>query len=118
MLVFCSSDDREQKFAASGTRIRIEKVSAFVARRSPGHAADPSSPGTTGDHQRNDRRRGNGKLDGPRGTAIDKVFLYYAPKILAGTGSIPFAAGAGFHHVNEAAQVKMPISTVSATTSP
>jgi diaminohydroxyphosphoribosylaminopyrimidine deaminase/5-amino-6-(5-phosphoribosylamino)uracil reductase len=38
--------------------------------------------------------------------AVDKVFLYYAPKILAGTGSIPFAAGAGFHHMNHAAQVK------------
>ncbi len=37
---------------------------------------------------------------------VDKVFLFYAPKILAGTGSIPFAAGAGFHHLNQAAQVK------------
>ena len=26
---------------------------------------------------------------------VDKVFLYYAPKILAGSGSIPFATGAG-----------------------
>lgn len=39
------------------------------------------------------------------GTA-DKVFLYYAPKILAGTGSVPFAAGAGFRKMNEAAHVK------------
>jgi diaminohydroxyphosphoribosylaminopyrimidine deaminase/5-amino-6-(5-phosphoribosylamino)uracil reductase len=38
--------------------------------------------------------------------AVDKVFLYYAPKILAGTGSIPFAAGTGFHHMSQAAQVK------------
>ncbi len=37
---------------------------------------------------------------------VDKVFLYYAPKILAGTGSIPFAAGVGFRHMNQAAQVK------------
>ncbi len=37
---------------------------------------------------------------------VDKVFLYYAPKILAGTGSIPFAAGTGFLHMNHAAQVK------------
>jgi diaminohydroxyphosphoribosylaminopyrimidine deaminase/5-amino-6-(5-phosphoribosylamino)uracil reductase len=37
---------------------------------------------------------------------VDKVFLYYAPKILAGTGSIPFAAGAGFPGMSEAAQVK------------
>ncbi len=38
--------------------------------------------------------------------AVDKVFLYYAPKILAGSGSIPFAAGTGFRHLSQAAQVK------------
>ena len=37
---------------------------------------------------------------------VDKVFLYYAPKILAGTGSVPFAAGAGFRRMSEAAVVK------------
>jgi diaminohydroxyphosphoribosylaminopyrimidine deaminase/5-amino-6-(5-phosphoribosylamino)uracil reductase len=37
---------------------------------------------------------------------VDKVFLYYAPKILAGTGSVPFAAGPGFRRMSEAAQVR------------
>jgi diaminohydroxyphosphoribosylaminopyrimidine deaminase/5-amino-6-(5-phosphoribosylamino)uracil reductase len=37
---------------------------------------------------------------------VDKVFLYYAPKILAGTGSVPFAAGYGFRRMSEAAHVK------------
>lgn len=37
---------------------------------------------------------------------VDKVFLYYAPKILAGSGSIPFAAGPGFLQMSQAAQVK------------
>jgi diaminohydroxyphosphoribosylaminopyrimidine deaminase/5-amino-6-(5-phosphoribosylamino)uracil reductase len=37
---------------------------------------------------------------------VDKVFLYYAPKILAGTGSIPFAAGSGFGRMSDAAYVK------------
>ena len=37
---------------------------------------------------------------------VDAVFLYYAPKILAGSGSVPFAAGSGFHQLSEAAQVK------------
>jgi diaminohydroxyphosphoribosylaminopyrimidine deaminase/5-amino-6-(5-phosphoribosylamino)uracil reductase len=37
---------------------------------------------------------------------VDKVFLYYAPKILAGSGSVPFAGGEGFRHLSEAAQVK------------
>ena len=36
---------------------------------------------------------------------VDKVFLYYAPKILAGTGSVPFAGGTGFRKVSEAAVV-------------
>jgi diaminohydroxyphosphoribosylaminopyrimidine deaminase / 5-amino-6-(5-phosphoribosylamino)uracil reductase len=37
---------------------------------------------------------------------VDKVFLYYAPKILAGSGSVPFAGGQGFRRLEEAAQVK------------
>ena len=37
---------------------------------------------------------------------VDKVFFYYAPKILGGMGAVPFSAGAGFGHLGEAAQVK------------
>lgn len=37
---------------------------------------------------------------------VDKVFFFYAPKILAGTGSIPFALGAGYQRMSEAAYVK------------
>ena len=36
----------------------------------------------------------------------DKVFFYYAPKILAGTGSVPFAAGPGFRRISEAAHLR------------
>src|SRR5439155_2928674 len=36
---------------------------------------------------------------------VDKIFLYYAPKILAGGGSVPFATGSGFHQLSEATQV-------------
>src|SRR5271165_2576439 len=37
---------------------------------------------------------------------VDKIFFYYAPKILAGTGSIPFALGAGYRRISEAAYVQ------------
>jgi diaminohydroxyphosphoribosylaminopyrimidine deaminase / 5-amino-6-(5-phosphoribosylamino)uracil reductase len=37
---------------------------------------------------------------------VDKVFLYYAPKILAGMGAVPFAAGAGFRGISDAAYVR------------
>jgi diaminohydroxyphosphoribosylaminopyrimidine deaminase/5-amino-6-(5-phosphoribosylamino)uracil reductase len=36
----------------------------------------------------------------------DKVFFYYSPRILAGTGSVPFAAGPGFRKMTEAAHLK------------
>jgi diaminohydroxyphosphoribosylaminopyrimidine deaminase / 5-amino-6-(5-phosphoribosylamino)uracil reductase len=37
---------------------------------------------------------------------VDKVFFYYAPRILAGTASVPFAGGAGFARIADAAYVK------------
>lgn len=37
---------------------------------------------------------------------VDKVFLYYAPRILAGTHSVPFAGGAGFARISDAAYVR------------
>jgi diaminohydroxyphosphoribosylaminopyrimidine deaminase/5-amino-6-(5-phosphoribosylamino)uracil reductase len=37
---------------------------------------------------------------------VDKIFFYYAPKILSGTGSIPFALGAGYRRISEAASVQ------------
>ena len=37
---------------------------------------------------------------------VDKVFLYYAPKLLAGTTSVPFAAGPGFKSIADAVNVR------------
>jgi diaminohydroxyphosphoribosylaminopyrimidine deaminase/5-amino-6-(5-phosphoribosylamino)uracil reductase len=37
---------------------------------------------------------------------VDKVFLYYAPRILGCAGSIPFATGAGFLRMNVAPQIR------------
>jgi len=37
---------------------------------------------------------------------VDKIFLYYAPKILGADGSIPFAAGKGSSNLEAAPQVK------------
>jgi diaminohydroxyphosphoribosylaminopyrimidine deaminase/5-amino-6-(5-phosphoribosylamino)uracil reductase len=37
---------------------------------------------------------------------VDKVFFYYAPKILGGIGSTPMAGGAGFASIGDAACVK------------
>jgi len=37
---------------------------------------------------------------------VDKVFLYYAPRILGGTTAVPFAGGPGFATINNAPRVK------------
>jgi len=37
--------------------------------------------------------------------AVDKVFLYYAPKVLASSGSVPFATGSGFSSTATCPQV-------------
>jgi len=37
---------------------------------------------------------------------VDKIFLYYAPTILGGAGSIPFVSGAGFGRMSEGARVR------------
>lgn len=42
-----------------------------------------------------------------RSGVADKVFLYYAPKILGGRGAVPFATGKGFDRIADALQVKI-----------
>ncbi|HXM64064.1 MAG TPA: bifunctional diaminohydroxyphosphoribosylaminopyrimidine deaminase/5-amino-6-(5-phosphoribosylamino)uracil reductase RibD [Terriglobales bacterium] len=37
---------------------------------------------------------------------VDKIFFYYAPRILGGTTAVPFASGAGFATFGDAAHVK------------
>jgi diaminohydroxyphosphoribosylaminopyrimidine deaminase/5-amino-6-(5-phosphoribosylamino)uracil reductase len=37
---------------------------------------------------------------------VDKVFLFYAPRIMGGEGAVPFAGGEGFRDMGEAAHVQ------------
>jgi diaminohydroxyphosphoribosylaminopyrimidine deaminase / 5-amino-6-(5-phosphoribosylamino)uracil reductase len=106
VLVFCASADPQKKSQLEKLGVRIEQIPAF------GSDGRPDLPAIL-------RRLGELEVTSVMieggatvnwtalaANVVDKVFLYYAPKILAGTGSIPFAAGAGFGHMNQAAQVK------------
>jgi diaminohydroxyphosphoribosylaminopyrimidine deaminase/5-amino-6-(5-phosphoribosylamino)uracil reductase len=106
VLVFCASADEEKKAALEASGVRVERVEAFAAD------GRPDLPALL-------RRLGQLEITSVMveggatvnwaalaSNVVDKVFLYYAPKILAGTGSIPFAAGPGFRHMSQAAQVK------------
>ena len=107
VLIFCSFAEEKKKRALEKRGIRVEQVSL--------------GPATDGrpDLLRIAKRLGEleitslliegGALVNWAALAsgvVDKVFLYYAPKILAGTGSVPFAGGLGFRRLSEAAQVK------------
>ena len=106
VLVFCSTADEKKKEQLEAQGVQVE------------HIADTMSDGRP-DMPAIFRRLGELEITSVMieggatvnwtalaSAVVDKVFLYYAPKILAGTGSIPFAAGAGFPGMSEAAQVK------------
>ena len=106
VLVFCSSATERKKAQLEQLGVRVEILPAT------GPDSRPDLPAVL-------RRLGQLEItclmiEGGatvNGTAlaagvVDKVFLYYAPKILGGAGSIPFAAGAGFEDARHAAQVK------------
>jgi diaminohydroxyphosphoribosylaminopyrimidine deaminase / 5-amino-6-(5-phosphoribosylamino)uracil reductase len=106
VLVFCSAAEEGKKAQLEAMGIRIEKFPAVMP---------DGRPDLTGILRRLGQLEITSVMIEGGATvnwtalaenAVDKVFLFYAPKILAGSGSIPFAAGAGFHHMNSAAQVK------------
>ena len=106
VLVFCSSADEQKKAQLEELGVRIETIPAV-------------EPDGRSDLPAILRRLGQLEIisvlieggatvnwTALASNVVDKVFLFYAPKILAGSGSIPFAAGAGFLHMSQAAQVK------------
>jgi diaminohydroxyphosphoribosylaminopyrimidine deaminase/5-amino-6-(5-phosphoribosylamino)uracil reductase len=106
VLVFCATADDQKKAALERLGVRIEKVAAFEA---DGRPDLPAILRRLGELEITSVMVEGGATVNWTALAtdvVDKVFLYYAPKILAGTGSIPFAAGTGFRHMNQAAQVK------------
>ena len=107
VLVFCSSADEQKKSELEKLGVRIEQIPATIEPDSR-----PDLPAIL-------RRLGQLEITSLMieggatvnwaalaANVVDKVFLYYAPKILAGMGSVPFAAGPGFRHMSQAAHVK------------
>ena len=106
VLVFCSFAEEKRKQQLQSKGIQVEQVAS-------------SGPDGRPDLQAICRRLAEREITSvmieggamvnwaalASGTA-DKVFFYYSPKILAGTGSVPFAAGAGFRKMSEAAHLK------------
>jgi diaminohydroxyphosphoribosylaminopyrimidine deaminase/5-amino-6-(5-phosphoribosylamino)uracil reductase len=106
VLVFCSSAVEQKKSQLEALGIRIETVPAVEPDGRPDLLAILRRLGELEITSVMIEGGATVNWTALAANIVDKVFLYYAPKILAGSGSIPFAAGAGFRHMSQAAQVK------------
>lgn len=105
VLVFCGSADERKQAELEQCGVRVERVAAFERNGRPDLPAILRRLGELEITSVMIEGGATVNWTALAANAVDKVFLYYAPKILAGSGSIPFAAGAGFPHMSEAAQV-------------
>lgn len=106
VLVFCGSADAQKQEQLEALGVRVEKVQAFEPNGRPDLPALLRRQGELEITSLMIEGGATVNWAALAANVVDKVFLYYAPKILAGTGSIPFAAGTGFQHMSHAAQVK------------
>jgi diaminohydroxyphosphoribosylaminopyrimidine deaminase/5-amino-6-(5-phosphoribosylamino)uracil reductase len=106
VLVFCSFAEEKKRRALESRGVRVEQVALGSKDGRPDLAEVVKRLGA--DDICSLLIEGGAMVNWASLAAgiVDKVFFYYAPKILAGTGSVPFAAGAGFRKISEAAQVK------------
>lgn len=106
VLVFCSFAEEKKKRALEACGIQVEQVALGSPDGRPDLASITQRLGQL--EIMSVLIEGGAQLNWTALAAgvVDKVFLYYAPKILAGTGSVPFASGEGFKKINEAALVR------------
>jgi diaminohydroxyphosphoribosylaminopyrimidine deaminase/5-amino-6-(5-phosphoribosylamino)uracil reductase len=105
VLVFCSSAAKDRKSALEARGVRVEEVPAAGSDGHPDLRAilrrlgqlEITSVMIEGGASVNAAALASG--------VVDKVFLYYAPKIL-GAGSVPFARNAGPWQLGEALRIR------------
>ena len=105
VLVFCSSSREKKKPELEAHGIRVEQLAPASDGRPDIHAIlrrlaqlEITSVMIEGGSAVNASALASG--------VVDKVFLYYAPKIMGAGGSIPFAAGGGRDQMNQPLRIK------------
>jgi len=106
VLVLCSFAEEKRKRELQNQGIRVEQVPVGVGDGRPDMKGIARCLGSM--EITSLLIEGGAMINGAALASgiVDKVFLYYAPKILAGTGSVPFATGVGFERMSDAAHVK------------
>jgi diaminohydroxyphosphoribosylaminopyrimidine deaminase/5-amino-6-(5-phosphoribosylamino)uracil reductase len=106
VLVFCSFAEEKKKRALEERGIRVEQVQLGAGDGRPDLLAVVNRLGQL---EITSLLIEGGALVNWTALAagiVDKIFLYYAPRILAGMGSVPFAGGRGFDKMADAAHVR------------
>jgi diaminohydroxyphosphoribosylaminopyrimidine deaminase/5-amino-6-(5-phosphoribosylamino)uracil reductase len=106
VLVLCSFAEEKRKRELQDQGIRVEQVQVGVGDGRPDMKGIAQRLGTM--EITSLLVEGGAMINGAALASgiVDKVFLYYAPKILGGMGSVPFATGVGFDRMSDAAHVK------------
>src|SRR5580692_5496927 len=106
VLVLCSFAEEKKKKQLLKLSIRVEKL---PAANSAGHPDMAAVLRFLGEMEITSLMIEGGAMVNAAALSagiVDKIFLYYAPRILGGTASVPFAGGTGFASINDAAYVK------------
>jgi len=106
ILVVCSLAEEKRKQTLHDHGIRVEQIPAATADGRPNMVSLVSLLGEM--EMTNLLIEGGAMINWAalHSDIVDKIFFYYAPKILAGSGSVPFATATGFKRMNDAAYVK------------
>jgi diaminohydroxyphosphoribosylaminopyrimidine deaminase/5-amino-6-(5-phosphoribosylamino)uracil reductase len=106
VLVFCSFAEEKKKKKLLKLGMRVQQLPAAT---SDGHPDMAGVVGFLGQMEIASLMIEGGTMVNGAALAsgiVDKVFLYYAPRILAGAASVPFAGGTGFACISDAPYVK------------
>ena len=106
ILVICSLAEEKRKQTLRDHGIRVEQIPAATADGRPNMV---SLVNLLGELEMTGLLIEGGAMinwAALHSDIVDKIFFYYAPKILAGSGSVPFATASGFKRMSDAAYVK------------
>jgi diaminohydroxyphosphoribosylaminopyrimidine deaminase/5-amino-6-(5-phosphoribosylamino)uracil reductase len=106
VIVFCCNCEENKKRGLEARGIRVEQLPASASDNRPDIHAVLRSLGQL--EITSVMIEGGAAVNGTAlsSRVVDKVFFYYAPKILASDGSIPLASGTAFRDMSDALQVK------------
>lgn len=106
VLVFCASAGEHNQAQLEGNGVRVERIAEVDPEGRPDIRAVLRRLGQLEITSVMIEGGATVNRAALAANVVDKIFFYYAPKISAGAGSIPFAAGAGFEDTRRAVQVK------------